>query len=211
VLTGVLDRLGREYGTDKSSLKHHFLDFYERYLATTRDTTTSVLEIGVFNGQSLRMWADYFPAASIVGVDINPDTLRYAADRIHVQIANQAKADELEQVARQHGPFDLIIEDGSHVWGHQILTLQTLFKHVRPGGYYILEDLVTSYGSYIKGYSGGSILSAATYLHALCDAMVADNVVDQTSIPDPFIRSEAPNIEFISYYRYTSLMRRKPT
>jgi predicted O-methyltransferase YrrM len=208
--TVTLEQLGFKHGTDKSAHGHHYLDFYERFLLPLRDSATSIMEIGVLHGQSLRMWEEYFPNAAILGVDIDPVTREYAAGRINIEIADQSKAEELEQVALRNGPFDLIIDDGSHIWSHQITTLKTLFKHVKPGGFYILEDLVTSFGYYIQSHSGDSVLSAADYLHALCDAFVADNAMNPLLIPDPFIRNEASKVEFICYYRYTSLIRRKP-
>ena len=87
--------------------------------------------------------------------------------------------------------------------------MKTLFRHVRPDGYYILEDLVTSYGAYVRDYSGDHVISTADYLHKLCDAVVADDAIVKASIPDPFIRTASPDIEFLAYYRYTSLMKKK--
>jgi hypothetical protein len=204
-----LDELGRKYGTDKSTLGHNYLGFYERFLAPRRDNIRSVLEIGVFKGQSVAMWADYFPNAKVVGLDINASAAQYAAGRIEIELADQSNSPDLERVASKHGPFDLIVDDGSHEWPHQIISLKTLFPHVRSDGFYILEDLVTSFGHYIPSYSGGSVLSAADYLHKLCDVMVADDVIDRAAVPDPFIRTASRDIEFITYYRYTSLIKRK--
>jgi hypothetical protein len=37
--------------------------------------------------------------------------------------------------------FDFILEDGSHEHNHQMISLGYLFKYVKSGGYYILEDM----------------------------------------------------------------------
>ena len=68
---GILDELGILHGTDKGSLGHGYLGHYERILGPLRDEPITILEIGVSDGASLRMWADYFTRATIVGVDIN--------------------------------------------------------------------------------------------------------------------------------------------
>lgn len=106
--TVTLEKLGYDHGTDKSARGHHYLEFYERFLLSLRFTATAILEIGVWHGQSLRMWADYFPNATVVGVDINAETQQHATDRITVEIADQSKVDDLERIAHRYGPFDLI-------------------------------------------------------------------------------------------------------
>ena len=45
----------------------------------------------------------------------------------------------------QHGGWDVVIDDGSHLPYHQIVTFAALFPFVRPGGLYIIEDVETSY------------------------------------------------------------------
>jgi hypothetical protein len=37
--------------------------------------------------------------------------------------------------------FDFILEDGSHNANHQMISFASLFKYVKPGGIYILEDI----------------------------------------------------------------------
>ena len=51
----------------------------------------------------------------------------------------------MDSVAAQVGPFDIIVDDGGHRMREQRMSLETLFKHVKPGGVYLCEDLHTSY------------------------------------------------------------------
>lgn len=129
------------YNTDKIS--HGYIPFYEKYFTKITDCK-NVLEIGVYMGDSLRLLSDYFPDAIIHGVDINPingiDT-----DKIKTYVANQADSMQLESVAvKIDNQFDVIIDDGSHIMRHQQLTFGCLFKHLKSGGHYIIEDLHTS-------------------------------------------------------------------
>jgi RHS repeat-associated protein len=64
-----LDEIGLKFGTDKSSIYHNYLPFYERY----RNEPMKLLEIGVAGGASLAMWTEYFPNSAIVGADIDPE------------------------------------------------------------------------------------------------------------------------------------------
>jgi hypothetical protein len=41
-------------------------------------------------------------------------------------------------------PFDIIIDDGSHINRHQIKTLEILISALRPGGFYVIEDIHSS-------------------------------------------------------------------
>ena len=58
---------------------------------------------------------------------------------------DQGDAQFLNSMARELGPFDIIIDDGSHMSHHIIASLNALFPHVRPGGMYVVEDLATAY------------------------------------------------------------------
>lgn len=61
----------------------------------------------------------------------------------HVHFGDQGNVESLRQVMREAGdePFDLIIDDGSHLNEHQILTLETLIHNIAPGGIFIVEDI----------------------------------------------------------------------
>jgi hypothetical protein len=82
-----LDELGRKFGTDKSSQAHNYLAVYEQFLAPYRaNADLGVLEIGVRDGPSVRVWQEYFPAAQIVGVDISESCRAHADTRIAIEI-----------------------------------------------------------------------------------------------------------------------------
>lgn len=65
-----LDELSVKYGTDKGSLKHNYMPFYEKHLPKN---PKKILEIGVLKGASLAMWSEYFPEAIIHGLDLFSD------------------------------------------------------------------------------------------------------------------------------------------
>lgn len=141
-----LDDLAIKHRADKSSLYHNFAEKYDRLLSGFTKSFSSVLEIGVALGQSLRMWTDYFPNATIHGADIEPSFKACEAysSRIKFHLVDQGNEEQLKTLG-QFSPFDLIVDDGNHWWREQIVSFQCLFPMVRPGGIYIIEDTCTSY------------------------------------------------------------------
>jgi len=55
------------YEIDKIRLG--YLDVYDAITAPWIDKEIKLLEVGVYQGGSLKLWRDYFPRGTIVGVD----------------------------------------------------------------------------------------------------------------------------------------------
>jgi len=62
---------------------------YSIYLEAYRDIEFNLLEIGVYNGASVKMWKEYFPKANIVAIDIDPRCKEYEEDRITIHIGDR--------------------------------------------------------------------------------------------------------------------------
>jgi cephalosporin hydroxylase len=131
----------------------HYFHAYHRHLSHLRGRSPRVLEIGVFNGGGLDMWAWYFgPGAELVGLDID-ENARAASDPRHVVlIGDQADEEFLRRVIEKHGPFDVVIDDGGHTMAQQITSITTIFPVLPDGAVYIVEDCHTSYW---PAYGGG--------------------------------------------------------
>lgn len=145
-----LTRLAIRHGSDKWGM-HFYTPVYHRVLAHLRDRPIRLLEIGVggfdsitIGGASLAMWAEYFPLARITGIDIAEKDL--ALDpRITVLRGSQDDAGFLRRVVAEHGPFDVIIDDGSHMPHHVFASFDTLFPTLVDGGLYFIEDIQTAF------------------------------------------------------------------
>jgi hypothetical protein len=114
-----------------------------------------MMEIGVLDGKSLLTWKDYFYRSHILGIDINPECKKYEEERITIEIGSQADGGFLSRTSEHYGPFDIILDDGSHMNDHVTYSFQHLFDSVKPGGVYIVEDCATAYwdeygGGYLK-------------------------------------------------------------
>lgn len=147
-----LEALALRHGSDKA--EHGYCDFYDSLFSARRDEPLRILELGVggfqrphdpcFGGASLRTWRDYFPQASICGLDIY-DKSGVADERIAVIQGSQTDAELLTNVSREHGPFNIIIDDASHIPGLTLESFRILFPLLAPSGIYVIEDLSTSY------------------------------------------------------------------
>jgi cephalosporin hydroxylase len=143
-----LQELGLLYNTDKSRIKYKnisYLDIYNRYFSKIREEVKTFVEIGILNGSSLKMWRDYFPNATIYGVDIDPRCKAYESDRIKIFIGSQNDVIFLNQLKEEIGEIDVLIDDGSHITNHQITSFNLLYPLIKKGGFYVIEDLLNSY------------------------------------------------------------------
>lgn len=130
--------------TDKGFPGHWYTEAYDRFLRPWRDQPIRILEIGIADGGSLLMWLDYFPKATIHGIDI-ADGARLENARVRTCVADQAKRDQLKRCLDKFGgQFDLLIDDGGHSMEQQQVSFGFLFPYVLPGGFYSIEDLHTS-------------------------------------------------------------------
>lgn len=139
-----LEELCNKHGTNKAW--HGYTSFYEKLFEPIRSNPINFLEIGIDQGGSLLAWQDYFSNATIYGIDIvipdriaNQSTIKYA-------ITDQSSPQQLLQTLESwnNPKFNVIIDDGSHWVSHQRISMETLWKSVAPGGYYVIEDLHTN-------------------------------------------------------------------
>jgi len=146
-----LNALARKYNTDKVDCHHlykgvSYLDIYDRYMSAKRYDVKTFIEIGVRDGASLKMWKDYFPNATIYGIDIDPRCSMFKGDRIEIIIGDQNDDTFLKNlVSKFSGGIDILLDDGSHITKHQIKTFNALYVLIKPLGLFIIEDLANSY------------------------------------------------------------------
>jgi hypothetical protein len=165
-----LTSLAKVYQTDKWG-RHFYTPIYEQWFASLRYKPVRLLEIGIggydrprVGGNSLRMWKRYFEKGTITGIDLyNKSSLR--EDRINIVQGDQCDALFLQEVSRTYGPYDIIIDDGSHMQSHILASFETLFPLLKPGGIYVIEDTQTSYWPKFEGSTVDmdSIPSAMNY------------------------------------------------
>jgi hypothetical protein len=154
-----LSELFNKYGSDKD--RNGYTQLYHTLFHKMKNEPIVMLEIGIGTmipgahssmvgyalngyapGGSLRAWRDYFTEGKIIGADVQPDTQFSDEPRIETYICNSTSPlDSNNFMEKLDVQFDIIIDDGSHVDHHQLLTLQNFYKYLKPGGIYIIEDI----------------------------------------------------------------------
>lgn len=133
-------------GTDKVVSRH--AHYYAETFSYLKDELTSLLEIGVNKGGSIRAWKDFFVNAEIYGIDSRYSAIRRLGEeeepRIHAVRINVEDKEKLAAWAAGK-EFDIVVDDGSHNNHHQIIAFETLWPCIKPGGYYVIEDTYVSW------------------------------------------------------------------
>jgi hypothetical protein len=151
-----LQEIGYRYRTDKSGCNggtHIFnnktlLHTYERHFKHLRNLPITLLEIGILDGGSLRMWEEYFPNGKIIGLDIDPEKVKFKSERTSIYIGSQDDKNILNKIKTDNPEgFDIVIDDGSHINELTFASFNLLFDHVKPGGQYSIEDTCCAYGT----------------------------------------------------------------
>ena len=135
-----LDEIGMAYKPSK--IQHNYLPNMERHINQFRESAKCILEIGVQTDRSVKMWRDFFPNATIIGLDIDENCQKYSEERIDIIIGSQCDIDTLEELPDD---IDVIIDDGGHIENDVIFSLNYLFeKKLKIGGVYMIEDMLVS-------------------------------------------------------------------
>jgi SAM-dependent methyltransferase len=117
---------------------------YERILTPYKDKHISLFEIGIAEGGSLLMFERLLPDAKIYGIDILPRPESLKDSKIETRVIDQNNIQAIEALANEAGDFDVIIDDGCHFGNETRKCFDTLWKHLRKGGSYVIEDWVVS-------------------------------------------------------------------
>jgi hypothetical protein len=119
-----------------------YIPYYDALLRPWRDLPVRLLEIGVQNGGSLETWDAYFQnAEKIIGCDKDHrcGDLKFESPKINVIIEDANSPSGLDRIAA-NAPFDIIIDDGSHLSEDILISFFNCFQLLKPGGVYIIED-----------------------------------------------------------------------
>jgi hypothetical protein len=204
-----LDLLAALSGTDKYGV-HHYTPVYEALARPLRRQAVSLLELGVggyghgLGGESLLMWAAYFGRGRIYGLDIE-DKTALSRGRIKVYQCSQTDRARLEALGGEIGPFDFVIDDGSHVNAHQIESWRILWPFVKDGGWYVVEDVQTSYWPYYGGGMLGSprhASSCMSFFQALADSVNECEFLERSSA------ETVPSIGHIAFHHNMIVLRK---
>ena len=154
-----LSTIMEKNGSDKST-SHNYTELYESIFSKFRNEKINIFEMGLGTnntnlgsnmgisgkpGASLRGWTEYFKKSNVYGADIDRDIL-FEEENISTFWCDQTNQQSIKDM--WHGNklkdllFDIIIDDGLHEFEANLIFLENSIHKLKPGGYYIVEDLM---------------------------------------------------------------------
>ena len=137
-----LGDLFNKYGTDKT-VKHGYDSVYEKFFEPIRYDQLNILEIGVDKGQSTMAFHDYFPHATIYGLDLFERQQMENIEPYKLERCNFIKADSCKPFKHKLPDikFDIIIDDGKHTPVANRETFENCADTLSDIGQYFIEDV----------------------------------------------------------------------
>ncbi|AJD82083.1 methyltransferase [Mycobacterium phage Cosmo] len=173
-----LPELADVCGTDKGA-HQGFMPWYERYLPGP-DKLVVMVELGVYKGESMLMWRNYFrhDLSWIVGVDIDLSNIEVGTvipigPKVWLDLGDHRGVwlHEGDQVASAETfgsfGFDLVVDDASHISSKTIASFDAWWPLVKPGGLYVVEDTHCSYDVDYYGMASAAEPERDCYLSGL--------------------------------------------
>lgn len=130
------------YSTDKQNHHDYIVSYYDLEFSPRKNDDIKLMEIGVLNGNSLRVWKKWFNRITLYGVDNLAEISEVnLTDLDGVYVYNDdAYGDEFLNKFEDDF-FDYIIDDGPHTLQSQIYSIEKWFNKVKSGGKLIIEDV----------------------------------------------------------------------
>lgn len=143
-----LDKLGVNAGADQSSLKHNFLNTYEKIISNNYLPHCKIVIISNQNPYELaHIFSERFPHAliSVHTYKKNIDERETIQLKQNVLFTHHLSLDNLLESFIHEMNIDFLIEDGSNLKSDKLSIFKNTFYNLNPNGIYFAEDLHASY------------------------------------------------------------------
>lgn len=160
-LCGMMYTFGSDKGDNFKQGWHNYTTYYHSLFKKVRYEPLAIFELGLGTnftdissnmgllgkpGASLRGWRAYFPNAQIYGADIDTRIL-FQEDRIQTFACDQTNSESIETLWSNPAlpsSFDILLEDGLHMFEANVFFFEHSIHKLKPGGIYIIEDINTN-------------------------------------------------------------------
>lgn len=137
--------------SDKGGKHTYIKNYYSDKFEPIRQQVQKIMEIGVLKGASLKLWHAFFQSAEVHGIDKKNRWFDYDregyTDRCITHLGMSNEASTYQSIPKD---FDIIIDDGGHDYKTQEDTFRLAWEHLKPGGTYIIEDVIDINGDLEK-------------------------------------------------------------
>lgn len=131
-------------GDRHPSHKHFYIDVYDAMFSQWKDEPVQLTELGIASGASLLMWSQFFTNGQITGIDIVEPVRKDYLEKlpnVGMIFGDAYDINNSNYIVQNLPKQDIFIEDGAHDIDNQIKALKQYHSMVKPGGYYICEDM----------------------------------------------------------------------
>lgn len=130
-----ISKILSKYDTDKVTGHCYGATYDKLFSGFNRSDKLNILEVGTQKGGSLLAWKEYFPNATVTGVDIVDVVLPEYRSKDITYIISDIKDFKTDQM------FDIVIDDGSHFIDDVVFVINTYTEKLKPRGILIVEDI----------------------------------------------------------------------
>lgn len=160
ILCELMEKYKSDKGASTKPTWHNYTLYYDMIFSNMKNNVKNMFELGIgtqkvdapssmrpefIPGSSIRAWKDYFPNANIFGADIDSDIL-FEEDRIKTYYCDQTNEDVINAMWNNDDmvdvTFDIIIDDGLHLFDANMCFFKNSIHKLNQGGYYVIEDLI---------------------------------------------------------------------
>jgi hypothetical protein len=132
--------------TDKNTV-HSYLELYQKLLINKKETAKNVLEVGIYNGGSIKLWNDFFVNATIYGLDIMHINNVWDGIKNNNKIILHTSVNAYDEnffnnnFLNKNVRFDFMLDDGPHTLQSMKDFIRLYSKVMTDDGILIIEDV----------------------------------------------------------------------
>jgi len=132
--------------TDKNTA-HSYLPLYQNLLINKKETATDVLEVGIYDGGSIKLWSDFFTNATVHGIDVRDINTMWEGilnkDNIKLYTSTDAYDDNffINNFLEKNIKCDFMLDDGPHTLESMKKFINLYTQILKDDGILIIEDV----------------------------------------------------------------------
>ena len=129
--------------TDKNTT-HSYLELYQNLLIDKKYTAKNVLEVGIYDGGSIKLWYDFFSNATIYGLDIVIKPWDEINNKDRIKLINfdaYNKNFVFDNFLNTNIKFDFMLDDGPHTLESMKQFIKLYSQIMTDDGILIIEDI----------------------------------------------------------------------
>ena len=134
--------------TDKNTT-HSYLPLYQKLLEGKKESAKNVLEVGIYHGGSIKLWHDFFPNATVHGLDIIHHDTVWDGIKNNNKIILHTSTDAYDNIffvtnlLNKEIKFDFMLDDGPHSLESMKQFIKLYSRLMTDDGILIIEDVAS--------------------------------------------------------------------